>query len=105
MVEFETGNKLTYKEKYNLAIQAFSEKMDSRDIYMKRLQEWYIKYGYVPAQHQESFDIFKKERFQSWRHQPKVRKRIQKAARKAAKAKGLENMESSKMKDFFKGLL
>ena len=96
--------KLTYKEKYNLAIAAFSEKMDSRDIYMKRLQEWYIKYGYVPAQHQESFDIFKKERFQSWRHQPKVVKRIKKAARKAARFKGLGNLDKATVQDFFRWL-
>ena len=75
--------------------QAYNElatKMDERDIFITRLKEFFVKHGYVPEEYKKQWDIARKEGFKSWRCQPAVRKRIMKAAKKAARAKGLEKL-------------
>ena len=81
--------------------KAFNEMaiaMDKRDKYLFMLKDYYLKHGKIPDAtppldkdyHRDSFDAFRRDGFKSWRCQPKVKKRLIKAAKKADKAKGLE---------------
>jgi hypothetical protein len=78
--------------------------MDKRDKFMFMLRDWFKKYKSVPEEYQDSFKIFRREGFKSWRVQPQVRKRIQKAAKKAARAKGLERLTQEQQRSAFKVL-
>lgn len=84
------------------AYDKLATEMDARDKYMFMLRDFFLKHGFIPDasvpefpsvdHHRESFKAFQKDRFKSWRLQPKVVKRIKRAAKKAAKAKGLEKL-------------
>lgn len=84
------------------AYNELAKKMDLDYVYKKKLLEFYSKHGFIPdatvpqfpsiEHHREAFEAFKKDRFKSWRCLPKVVKRIKKAAKKAAYAKGLERL-------------
>ena len=79
---------MTYKQRYEKALKIFAEEQDKRDKYMQMLKDFYIRNGIVPPGHEQSFAIGKSEKFTPWRQQPKVVKRIKKAARKAARNEG-----------------
>ena len=95
----------SYRERYNEALKVLSDKMDKIDKFRAELLKWFLKYGSVPEQYKEAYLQAKKDRFQPWRHQPKVRKRVVKAAKKAAKAKGLEKLTEEAREKAFKEML
>jgi hypothetical protein len=81
-------------DKQKEAYDILAKKMDLDYAYKVKLKEWYLKHGEIPEgnQHKETFEAFQKDRFKCWREMPKVVKRIKRAAKKAAKAKGLERL-------------
>ena len=83
------------KEAFNI----MAEKMDTNHKYKLELKAFYDEHGFLPDaseefpspdHHRQSYDAFRLDGFKCWRAMPAVRKRIIKAAKKAAKAKGLE---------------
>lgn len=89
-------------DKVKAAYNEMAIEMDKRDKYLFDLLDWYKKHGSIPdasvprfetiEHHRESFEAFKRDRFKSWRTMPKVVKRIKRAAKKSAKAPGLEKL-------------
>lgn len=82
------------KQEYNI----LATKMDADYDYKLQLKDFFVKHGFIPDAsdsflskdyHRENFETFRKEDFKSWRAMPAVRKRIIKAAKRAARAKGL----------------
>jgi hypothetical protein len=84
-------------KKQALAFKIFAEKMDSRDRFLSQLLCFKQKHGYVPTKYKLEYRAFEKDGFKSWRQIPKVYKRVGKAANKAAKAKGLEQLRKEAM--------
>lgn len=78
---------MSFRERYKKALAELSEELDKRDKYFFMLKQFYVRNGFVPPWHEESFAIGKKEKFASWRKQPNVVKRIKKTARQIAKKK------------------
>jgi len=72
---------MTYRERYQKAFNELSAEMDKRDHFMFELKKFYIRTGIVPPKYKDQFEIYKKEKFTSWRKQRKVMRRIKKAAR------------------------
>lgn len=92
-------------DKQKAAYKILAEQMDKDYQYKLKLSEFFKQYGYIPEadepleldHHKLAFEAFKRDRFRCWRDMPKVVKRIKQAAKKAAKAKGLEKLtEESK---------
>lgn len=88
-------------DKQRKAYNILATKMDNDYAYKLKLKEFFMAHGFIPDaspefpsidHHRESFEAFKRDRFRSWREMPKVRRRLIKAAKKAAKAKGLEKL-------------
>lgn len=71
------------KQEYNI----LATEMDKRDEFMMLLKDYFKKNGEIPEEYKQSWDIFRKEGFKSWRAMPAVRKRIIKAAKRASRAK------------------
>lgn len=95
------GNKMKLDENAKKCYDIFAKEMDKRDKYLKLLREFYAKHKFIPdaseefssiEHHRQSFEAHRIEGFKPWRQQPKVVKRLKKAAKKASKAKGLEKL-------------
>ena len=86
---------MTTKEKQAAAYDILAKSMDARDHFLYRLKAFYTDHGYVPAEYEDDWEAFKRDRFKSWRQIPKARKFIYKAAKKAAKAKGLTALQQA----------
>jgi len=87
-------------DKQKEAYHVMATQMDKDYQYKLKLAEFFGQHGYIPEaekplepdHHKLAFEAFKQDRFKCWRSMPKVVKRIKKAAKKAAKAKGLEKL-------------
>ena len=77
------------------AIEDYNEMataMDKRDFFLFKLKDWVMEHGEIPEEFQEDYEAFRRDRFKSWRTMPKVVKRIQRAAKRSAKAPGLDKL-------------
>ena len=72
-------------DKQKAAYDVLATQMDLDFDYKIKLLQYYRNHGEIPPGHEESFEAFKKDRFKCWRTMPKVRKRIIRASKKAAK--------------------
>ena len=95
-------------DKAKAAYNEMAKKMDLDYDYKCKLRAYYIKHGSIPDataefpnkdHHRDSLEAFRRDRFKSWRSMPKVVKRIVRAAKRAAKAPGLEKLTAEANSD------
>ena len=72
---------MTYKEAYN----KMADQMDKRERFFVLLRSFHAKHGYIPEKWQASWERDKMGDHKSWREQPRVLRRLKRAAKKAAR--------------------